>query len=109
MITTIVGTNQLGWIMCGGNFFGRIGYSYSYYLSPGSTPKKLHQHFKECPERSILDFRFELAFQIILNELPGRISNPEDLIKSKRSGEDCGHEWVSTPKFCGKWVGTGWR
>ena len=36
---------------------------------------KIHHRFKECPERSILDFRFELDFQMILNELPGSISN----------------------------------
>ena len=70
---------------------------------------KLHNHFKKYPERSILDFRFELAFQMILNELPGSISNPEEFKKRKRSDEDCGYEWVSIPKFCGKWVGTGWR
>ena len=68
---------------------------------------KLHLHFKECPERSILDFRFELDFHIILNELHGSISNPEDFKNRNSGGEDCGHEWVSIPKFCGKWVGTG--
>ena len=61
-----------------------------------------------CPERSILDFRFELAFQMILNELPGSIYNPEDFKKRKRSGKDCGYDWVSIHKFCGKWVGTVW-
>ena len=43
----------------------------------------LHHHVKECPERSILDSRFELAFQMILNELPGRISNPEEFKKEE--------------------------
>ena len=38
---------------------------------------KLHHHFKEFPERSILDFRFELAFRMILNEMPGSMSNPD--------------------------------
>ena len=70
---------------------------------------KLHHHFKKCPERSILDFRFELAFQMILNELPGSISNPEDFKKRKRCGNYFGHERASIPKFCGKWVRTGWR
>ena len=70
---------------------------------------KLHLHFKECPERSIFDFRFELAFQMILNDLHGSISNPEELKNRKRVGKDCGNEWVSIPKFCGKWIGTEWR
>ena len=69
---------------------------------------KLHHHFKECPESSILDFSFELAFQMILNDLPGIISNPEEFKNRKRHGEDCGHEWVSIPKFCRIWVGTRW-
>ena len=70
---------------------------------------KLHHHFKEFPERSILDLRFELTFQMILNELPGSISNPEELKNKNRSGEDCRNEWVSIPMFCEKWVRTGWR
>ena len=59
----------------------------------------LHLHFKECPERSILDFRFELAFQMILNDLHGNISNPEESKNRKRGDTDCGNEWVSIPKF----------
>ena len=45
---------------------------------------------------------------MILNDLPGIISKPGELKRRKRSGEDCGNEWVSIPKFCGKLVGTGW-
>ena len=37
---------------------------------------------------------------MILNELPGIIYSPENFKKRKRSGEDCGHEWVSISKFC---------
>ena len=48
---------------------------------------KLHQRSKECPERSILGFRFELDFHMVLNDLPGSISNPEEFKKSNRSGE----------------------
>ena len=70
---------------------------------------KPHHHSKECPESLILDLRFELAFHMILKDLPGIIYNPDEFKKRKRRGEDCGHEWVSIPKFCGKWVGTGWR
>ena len=70
---------------------------------------KLHHHFEEFPERSILDFMFELAFQMMINYIPIRISNPEEFKKRKRSGEYCGNEWVSIPKFCGKWFGTEWR
>ena len=44
---------------------------------------------------------------MILNELPGSISKPDEFKKRDRSGEDCGHEWVSIPKFCGKLVRTG--
>ena len=44
---------------------------------------------------------------MIQNELPGRISNPEYFKKRKRGDEECGSEWVSVPKFSGKWVGTG--
>ena len=69
---------------------------------------KLHHHFKECPERLILDFRFELAFRMILNEMPGNISNPGQFKKINKSGDYCRREWVSIPKFCGKWVGNGW-
>ena len=46
---------------------------------------------------------------MILNDMHERISKTEELKNSKRSGKDCGCEWVSIPKFCGKWVGTGWR
>ena len=49
---------------------------------------KLHHHFKEFPESSILDFGFELAFWMILNDLTGSISNPEELKIRKRIGED---------------------
>ena len=43
---------------------------------------------------------------MILNELPGSISKPEEFKKRKSSDEDCGHEWVYITKFYGKWVGT---
>ena len=69
---------------------------------------KLHHHFKECPEMSILDFGFELAVQMILNDLSGIISNPEEFKNRKGNGKYCGNDWVSIPKFCVKWVGTGW-
>ena len=46
---------------------------------------------------------------MILNNIPVCISNSEEFKKTKRSGDDCGNEWVSIPKFYGKWVGTGWR
>ena len=95
------------------NVWGTIFWEDRVFTFLFSVPKintyKPHHHFKECPESSILDFRFELAFQMILNELPGSISNPEYSKKRNRSGEECGHEWVSIPMFHGKWVGTGWR
>ena len=69
-----------------------------FYVNKINT-HKLHHHFKECPEILILDFRFELAFKMILNELPGSILKPEEFKKSKRSGEDCGNECVSIPKL----------
>ena len=70
---------------------------------------KLRLHFKEYPKRSILDSRFELASQMIINELHGSISNPAEFKNRKRGSKDCGHEWLSIPKFCVKWIGTGWR
>ena len=109
MTPTIVGTNQLGWRMCGGQFFweDRV-FTFLFSVTEINT-YKLHYHFKEFPERSILDFRFELAFYMILNDLSVIISNPEESKKRKRSGKDYGHEWIFIPKLCGKWVGTGWR
>ena len=83
-------------------------FTFLFYVNEINT-YKINQYFKDFPERSILDSGFELAFQMILNELPGSISNPEEFKKMKRSGEDCGHEWVSIPKFCGTSVGNVWR
>ena len=45
---------------------------------------------------------------MILNELPGSIYKPEDFKKRKRGVEDCGHDWVSIPRFCVKFVVTIW-
>ena len=42
---------------------------------------------------------------MILNELPGSISKPEEFKKRKMSGENCGNQWVSIPKFYG--IGSG--
>ena len=53
---------------------------------------------------SILGFRFESAFQMLLIEMPVSIYNHEEFKKRKISGNDYGHEWVFIPKFCGKWV-----
>ena len=39
---------------------------------------KIYHHFKECLKRSILDFRLELSFLMILNGMPGSFYNPED-------------------------------
>ena len=58
--------------------------------------------------RSVIAFRFELAFQMILNYLPRSIYKLEEFKNRKRIGEDCGHEWVYIPKFCVNWVGTVW-
>ena len=91
----------------GTNFGGDRVFTFLFSVTKINT-YKLHHHLKECPERSILDLRFELSFHVILNELPGIISNPEEFKKRKRSGKDCGHDWVSIYKLCGKWVGTGW-
>ena len=90
----------------GTNFWYDRFFTFLFSVTETNT-YNLHHHFKECPEKSILNFRFELAFQIILNELSGSISNTEEIKNRKKSVKYCGHEWVSIPKFCGKWVGTG--
>ena len=46
---------------------------------------------------------------MILNDPTGSISNSEEFKNRKRNGEDCGHKWVSIPKFCVEWVRPGWR
>ena len=64
----------------GNKIWGDGVFTFLFYVTDINT-YKLYHHFKECLERSILDFRFELDFQIMLNDLPGSIYN---LISSKR-------------------------
>ena len=71
--------------MRGTHFWEDRVFTFLFYVTEINT-YKIHHHFKECPDRSILDFRSELAFQMILNELPGSISNPREFKKRKRSG-----------------------
>ena len=58
----------------GGGRGGRV-FTFLFYVT-GINTYKLYHHFKECPERSTLDLRFELSFQMIINEINGSISNP---------------------------------
>ena len=57
MTTNILGTNQLGWIMCGEMFWEDRVFTVLFSVTEINT-YKLHHHFKEYPERSVLDFRF---------------------------------------------------
>ena len=108
MTTPIAGTNKLVQKMCGKHFGGVGVFTFLFYVTTIIT-YRIHHHFKECHETSTLDFRFESSFQMILNDLLESISNHGEFKNRKRSGQDCGHEQLSIPKFCGKWVGDVWR
>ena len=94
--------------MWGKNLWEDRLFTLLFYVTEINT-YNLHHHFKEFPESTIIDFRLELYFQMILNDTTGSTSNPEEFKNRKRSGKDCGHKWVSIPRFCGKWVWNRWR
>ena len=71
--------------MCGKIFEGVGVFTFLFYVATIIT-YRIHHHFKECPETSTLDFRFESSFQMILNDLLESISNPGEFKKRKRSG-----------------------
>ena len=77
MTTTIVGTNQLVQIICGGGGWEDSVFKFLLSVTEINT-YKIYHHFKECLKRSILDFRLELSFLMILNGMPGSFYNPED-------------------------------